>query len=140
VDQTLTLGWTRQEAAARRRVYQRALWLALGLEILLGLYALLAPASLSALLGLPSPRPEGWVRIWGALLLFAAALHVPGVLDPVRRRWASLVGISGRFALAVLYAILSGGFLWLALIEAGLGFLLAILYFSLFKAELMSRP
>jgi hypothetical protein len=140
VDQTLTLSWTRQEADSRRRIYQRALWAVLAFEALIGLYALLAPTSLSTLLGLPAPSPAGWTRLWGALLIFAAALHVPGTLDPVRRRWAGLVGISGRFALALLYAILGGGFWWLAAIEAGLGALLAFLYFALFRAELMSRP
>jgi len=140
VDQTLSLGWSQGEANSRRTSYQRALRLALFLDAALALYALLAPTSFSALLRLPAPQTSGWVSAWGGLLLITAALHIPGLLDPVRRRWANLVGIAGRFLLTLLYLLLGGGFLWLALLQAGLGLTLAILYFGLFRAELMSRP
>jgi len=36
--------------------------------------------------------------------------------------------------------IAGGGFLWLAILQAALATVLAIFYFRLFRAELMSRP
>jgi hypothetical protein len=140
IDQSLSLSWSRSEAAARRASYQRALWVALALDVAIAAYALLAPSSFSALLGLPPPGPAGWVSAWGGLLLFVATLHIPGLLDPVRRRWSNVFGIIGRFFLALIYLIAGGGFLWLAILQAALATVLAIFYFRLFRAELMSRP
>src|SRR5262245_62045845 len=139
-DQTLSLSWTRHDADARTGTYRRSLYIVLSAETLMGLYALLAPSSFSALLGILPPVPGGWVRGWGFLFLFATAFQVPGVMDPVRRRWANVVGIGARFLSALLYILLAGGFLWLALVEFAAGILLALLYFQLFMAELMSRP
>jgi hypothetical protein len=58
----------------------------------------------------------------------------------VRWRWGNVVGIVGRFVMAVLYLFLGGPFLLLALFEAAFALLLSVLYLNLFKAELMSRP
>lgn len=145
MDLTLSLGWMQAEARSRQTSYRRILRLALVVEAAVGLAALVAPAWFSSLLGMPPvaeiPPTTGWARAWGGLLLLAAALQVPALLDPVRRRWGNAIGIVGRLLLALfLYLPLGGGFLWLALAEGGLGLALAVLYFGLFRAELMSRP
>jgi hypothetical protein len=43
IDQSLSLSWSRSEAAARRASYQRALRFALVLDAAVAVYALLAP-------------------------------------------------------------------------------------------------
>lgn len=68
------------------------------------------------------------------------ALQIPASKEPVRRRWSNLVGIAGRLVLGVVYLLLGGGYLWLALIEASSALLLVHLYYRLGRAELMSRP
>lgn len=140
MDQTLSLGWTESEARSRRSSYRRILGLNLALQAVLALFALVAPGTLSHILDLPDPDPSGWLRAWGGLLLLVTALYVPGLLEPVQWRWGNVVGIAGRLPMAFLYLLLGDGFLWLALFEAAFGLLLAILYFRLFTAELMSRP
>src|SRR5688572_20257176 len=127
MDQTLSLGWMQGEARSRRATYQRLLRVSLILEALIGHLALLWPSAIINLLGLP---PGGaWTRAWGGAILFAAALHIPALQEPVRWRWGNVAGIGGRLILAFVYLLLGGGFLWLALIEAVLGVLLARSYY-----------
>lgn len=145
MDQTLSLGWMQAEARKRRSAFHRLLRITLVIEVLLGLAALLAPGWFTALLGMPPiaqiAAVTGWTRAWGALLVVMAAFQIPSLLDPVRHRWGNVVGIAARLLLAVVvYLPLGHGFLWLFLLEGGLGAVLAILYFNLFRAELMSRP
>jgi hypothetical protein len=140
MDQTLSLGWMQAQARSRRVTYQRALTLNLILHVVLAMFAIISPVTLSELIGLPEPVPSGWLRAWGGMLLLVSALYIPGLLDPVRIRWANIVGIVGRFGMVVLYLFLGGPFLLFALFDAAFALLLGILYFSLFEAELMSRP
>ena len=72
------------------------------------------------------------------LLVIALALRV---------RWPNIVGILGRAATAGLFLALGlcggaalRGFLWLALLDGAFAFALAVSYFRLFRAEIMSRP
>jgi hypothetical protein len=140
MDQTLSLGWMQAQARSRRVTYERVLALNLILYVILSLFAIISPATLSELIGLPDPVPSGWFRAWGGLLLLVSALYIPGLLDPVHWRWGNIVGIVGRFVMAILYLFLGGPFLLFALFEAAFALLLAVLYFRLFEAELMSRP
>lgn len=140
LEQGLSLSWSRGEATARRASYQRALGFALLVETALAIYAIVAPNSLSVFLGLPVPQPAGWVSALGGLILIAAVLQLPGLLDPVRRRWPNVIGIPGRLFVAVIFLFAGGGFIWLAILEALLALMLVFLYYRLFLAELMSRP
>ncbi|MBR0682633.1 hypothetical protein GXW74_19225 [Roseomonas eburnea] len=144
MDQTLSLGWMQSEAAARRAAFRRVLGVNLVLQGVIGVAAVLAPGWLSALLGLGGTLQPGWVSAWGGMLLLVAALYLPGYQEPARARWPNLVGILGRFGFALLYVVLAlggaPGFLWLAAFDLGFGVSLAMLYLSLGRAELMSRP
>ncbi|MGZ9052960.1 MAG: hypothetical protein ACXW3N_12390, partial [Rhodoplanes sp.] len=73
IDQSLSLSWSRSEAAARRASYQRALRFALVLDAAVAVYALLAPNSRRI-------RPSGPGRIASPI---RADLIVPfGVPNP----------------------------------------------------------
>jgi hypothetical protein len=114
-------------------------------QALIAVLAILFPATLSHLLGLPAAYPSGWLRAWGGLLVLVTLLYLPGYIDPVRVRWPNVVGIIGRAGTALLFLLLAlgaglRGFLWLALIDAGFTAALVVTYFRLFRAELMSRP
>lgn len=139
LEQIVSLGWAQSEADARRASYTRVLRIALLIDIVLGAYAIVAPTSFSGMLGI-GVQPPGWVTAWGGLMLLAVIMHVPGLLDPMRRRWPNVAGAAGRFLLAALYLVIGGGFLWLALLQVVLSLSLASLYFAFLKAELMSRP
>lgn len=145
--QTLSLGWTQAEARTRRASYRRLLAVSLILQGLIGLYAILAPAGLAHLLGLPPAFPSGWTRAWGAMLLLVTLLSLPGQIEPLRVRWPNIVGILGRAGTAGLFLALGlcggaavRGFLWLALLDGAFALALAVSYFRLFRAEIMSRP
>ena len=144
MDQTLSLGWTQGEAAARGAAFRRVLGINLALHVVIGLSAVLAPSWLSVLVGLREAVQPGWVSAWGGMVLLVTALYLPGWREPLRARWPNVVGIAGRLGFALLYMVLalggSPGFLWLAAFDLGFGVALAMLYFALARAELMSRP
>jgi hypothetical protein len=120
----------------------------LAIEVILGVAALIAPAWISSVIGMPTaadlPASTVWARAWGALLLWQVAFQIPSLRDPVRHRWGAVVGILGRLFLGLVYLLIGicvgAGVLWLALVELGLGLALALFYFRLLQAELMSRP
>jgi Na+-driven multidrug efflux pump len=145
MDQTLSLGWTQAEARSRKDTYKRVLAVSLVVQAVIALLAILFPATLSHLLGLPSATPSGWLRAWGVTLLLVTLLYFPGYTDPVRVRWPNVIGILGRVGTALLFLLLGlgaglRGFLWLALIDGVFAAALVVTYFRLFRAELMSRP
>jgi hypothetical protein len=144
VNQSLSLGWTQSDTAARRANFRRVLGINLILHVVIGLAAVLAPRWLSGLVGLSETLQPGWVSAWGGMVLLVTALYLPGYREPLRARWPNLVGIAGRLGFALLYVALalggSPGFLWLAVFDLSFGLALATLYFALARAELMSRP
>jgi hypothetical protein len=140
MDNTLSLGWMEERANSRRSRYRMILILSLAVQVAIGLFAIIRPDALVHLFELPQPNDMDWPRAWGALLVLMAAFYIPGLREPVRWRWSNIMGIVGRAGMAVVYLILGGGFVWLALIEAGLALLLVIFYFGLFRAVLMAHP
>jgi hypothetical protein len=58
----------------------------------------------------------------------------------VRERWTLLIGIAVRVVLALVYLPLGGGFILLALGEAGFAAALGVFYWRAGIAVLMSRP
>ncbi|WP_191970047.1 hypothetical protein [Methylobacterium planeticum] len=140
MDEALSLAWTEAEARSREAAFRRLLLIALMTEGAWGSVAVTAPAWIASLLELGGAPVLGWVRACGGLVLLAVYLQIPGLLDPVNRRLGNILGIGGRFVLAAFCLCLGGRFLWLAPLEGGLGLLLSILYFGLFRAVLMSRP
>jgi hypothetical protein len=74
------------------------------------------------------------------MLLVAAALYVPGYIDPLYVRTPNVVCILSRFALAILFFSMGGNFRWLAFYEVVVGVALGLSYQRLMGAELMSRP
>ena len=148
MNQTLSLGWTQAEARSRKLTYQRILRVTLAAEAVIGLAALVAPGWFSSLFAMPTveeiPASTAWARSWGLLLVLFAVFQVPALREPIRHRFGNVVGIVGRILLGLFYLLMGAsaatGLLWLALLEGGLGVALVILYFGLFRAELMSRP
>ena len=140
MSQALGIGWTRSDADARILTFRRVFGLNLILMLVIALVALFAPLCISSVLGLPDPSPSSWVRAWGGMVLLVTMLYVPGYLAPFRARWAVIIGIAGRFGFVLLYLLLGGGFLWLALFELVFGIVLAALYFRAARSELMCRP
>jgi hypothetical protein len=138
--QAHTLSWTGAAVEARLRVYRRLLTFCLAIDVLLGLFAVLAPSDFASLLGQPEPFPEAWTRAWGAILVGASLLCLAGRGNPTFYRWPNWGGIALRLVLAVLFLLQGPGFLPLALWEAASGALLLIAYYRLTMADLARRP
>ena len=125
----------RAEIAARCKLYQRVLGANLALVAGYVALALASPASLAYFPGFREALPVEWVRITGGMLAVVSLLYLQGLLDPVGARWPNVVGIGARFAMAMLFLSLGGGFLWFALFDVVFGVLLALTYFNLQKRE-----
>ena len=136
----LTIGWTQAQTETARTTYRRLLGFNLIVQVLVGLIAIVAPMWLARRANLPGPTSAGWMRLWGAMLLITASLYLPGFIEPVHVRWPNLVGIVGRFLLALAYIHLGQGFWWFAAYELVFAVALAWSYSRLLRAELMSHP
>ncbi len=147
MDPSLTLGWTQARARSRETTYRRVLGLNLVLHVLIGLAAIFAPLTVAGFVGLAPETAVAWLRAWGGMVLLVTLLYLPGLWNPVRVRWPNVIGILGRFGMALLFLLvaLTGGaalrgLLWFALFDFVFAVALAMLYYRLFEAELMSRP
>lgn len=144
MDQTLSIGWTRNEAAASHAAFRRILGANLVLHVVIGIAAIAAPRWLSSRVGLGEPVQPGWVCAWGGMLLLVTVLYLPGWLQPVRERVLNVAGILARFGFAVLYLMMgltiARGFLWFAGFDFVFAVVLAALFLRLGRAELMTRP
>ena len=136
----LTIGSTQAQAATRRIAYRRLLGFNLIVQTAVGLIAVVVPVWLAHKADLPGPPSPGWVQLWGVMLLIMATLYLPGCIEPVHVRWPNLVGIVGRFLLALAYIHLGQGFWWFAAYELVFAVALAWSYSRLLRAELMSQP
>ena len=138
---SLSIGWTRAEADRALKTYRRLYGFNLALQSLGALAVLIWPAALLDLVNLPTPEAAtDWARIWAMMVLLASAFQIPGYLDPVFNRLPNVIGIIGRAAMAILYLLLGGGFLWLALFDGVFAVALYILFRRLVIAELQTRP
>lgn len=133
-------GPMRGEAVRRRATYRSILGCNLALQSALGILMLAAPLWFCRFLGLAPSSAADLVRIWGVTLLLLVALYAAGWFDPIYTRWPNVVGIVGRYATALLYLVLRGRFLWLALFDGVFAAALSWAYSQAIRAELMSRP
>jgi hypothetical protein len=136
----LSIGWSQDQARARRSTYQRTLGFNMALLLAIGLLCVFAPYFVSEIFGLPPPVPMGWIRAWGATLILVTALYIPGLQDPLRSRYPNIVGVIGRLWMATVWFVVGGGFFWFGLFDFLFAIILAWLYYRYCVAELMSRP
>ena len=138
---SLSIGWTRAEADRALKAYRRLYGFNLALQSLGALFVLIWPAVLLDIVNLPAPEAAtDWVRVWAMMVLLASAFQIPGYLDPIFNRLPNVIGITGRAVMAILYLLLGGGFLWLALFDGVFAVALYILFRRLVIAELQTRP
>ena len=138
---TLSIGWSQAAAAKALKSFRRLYGFNLALQSLIALVALIWPSLLLAVVGLPDPEIAAqWVRVWAMMVIMASVLQVPGYLDPMFNRIPCVVGIVFRGLITVLYILLGGGFLWLALFDGLFAIALYVTYRRAVIAELQTRP
>jgi hypothetical protein len=139
MNDSLSIGWSQDQATAHRSTYQKALGFNMLLHVGIGLLCMFAPYFVSDTFGLPPPVPSGWIRGWGATLILVTALYIPGLQDPMRSRYPNIVGVLGRIWMATTWFVI-GGLIWFGLFDLFFAIVLAWLYYRYCVAELMSRP
>jgi hypothetical protein len=136
----LKIGWTRAQSGRQRVRYRWLLGCLLLVEFAVGVALLIVPAWIAGFAGEVAPGMSIWVRITGVMMLTTTVFQLSGWFNPLYQRWPNILGILWRIGLAALCACLGGRFWILALAEVGAAVLLALLYWRLMRAELMSRP
>ena len=121
-------------ATAQMASFRRLMTAALGIEALLGLALLVLPTSVGGALALDGAAAP----LAGAFLIWAALFQAPSLRDPSAVRLPIVIGVVGRFGLAL--AFLCVGAYAIAAVLALLAVVLAIRYHAMVRAVLMSRP
>lgn len=140
-DLSLTRGFTADAARKASDSYRTVVGVICLLEVAAAVAMLISPRGVARLLGAADSFDQlGWVRFAGVVLAVMAALFFCGRRNPDSAKAINLLGMIGH-ALIGLVLILSGdGLLLPGLLLLAAGFLLAIFYFRLFRAVVMSRP
>ena len=138
---SLSIGWTRAEAAKALKSHRRLYGINLALQSAVAVIVLIWPSAMLDLVNLPAPdAATDWARVWALMVLLASAFQIPGYLDPIYNRLPNVIGIVGRAVMAILYLLLGGGFLWLALFDGAFAVALYVTYRRTVIAELQTRP
>ena len=109
-------------------VYRVVLMLSIVLNIIVGIYILFWPDSLTAMLGQPEPYPKTWPRHWGAQLLAINLLYLPGFWNPVVNRWPNWLGIAIRISFALFFFGQGAGFVPMGIYDGASGVALLLTY------------
>jgi hypothetical protein len=137
---SLSLGKSRAAAATALSAHRTLFRIALGLQVIIGGFFLLAPTFSLGLVGLsPLMGPE-WPSIWGATLIFVTLMQVPGAIDPVNQRYANVVAVLGRLLMAVTFLWHGGPLIFFALFDLVFGVLIFLGFRRVVIAELQTRP
>lgn len=134
---TATLSGSMARAAGAGATYRRILGINLGLNLVIGLLALLFPTWFANLVG-ASGATAPWLSAWALALLFLTLLYLPGLMRPATIRMPNLIGLAERLFTGIAFLILGLPLLGLyALIFCAA---LTWGYYRLFVAELATRP
>lgn len=107
----------------------------LAVEALFGLALLIVPGWMSEIFALEDGADTA---LWGAFLLWTVLFQVPGVMNPVHSRLPVVIGVTGRYLIAVVYLTQA---LWLpAIVTAAFAVGLNVVYYRMVLSVLMSRP
>jgi hypothetical protein len=110
------------------KLYRLVVLTSILLNIAVGVFILLFPATFASLLGQPDPSPDTWPRHWGAQLLAINGLYMPGYWDPITNRWPNWMGIAIRLSFAVFFFTQGDGFIPMGIYDGISGLLLLATY------------
>lgn len=137
---TLTLGYTQDDAARRLKTFRRVFAVTLVIQVLLCLFVIFTPRFGGWLCGVNVPAWDPVMRIWAATLLLATVLQFPCWYQPIRRRFTVGIAIAGRFWMSGIFFSLGEPFLRMAVYDLIFGVALVTTFHRALIAELQSRP
>lgn len=120
--------------------YKRVLTIGMVLNVLGGLWMIVAPGSFTAFLNMDPVYPLAWVRYAGVSLIVLTGTYIPVRLLPLANRFLAAYGIALRFVFVLFFVLAGGGFLWFALFDFIFGVLLFVTYWRGWLRDLMAKP
>jgi hypothetical protein len=114
--------------------YRLVLFISIVLNLVVGVWIFVSPASFIHLLGQPDALPTTWPRHWGAQLWAINFLYLPGYRDPLVHRWPNWCGIVIRIAFAVFFFSQGDGFIPMGIYDGLSGLVLFGTYLPLVRS------
>ena len=137
---TLSIGATRSVADGKIKTFRRLLIINLVLQSVMALGFLFFTNFMLNLFGFDPSVTGGFTKIWAGTLIFASVIQIPSWLSPIPQRITIVIGIIGRAMMTVIYLCLGGSFYLFALYDGLFLVLLAVTFYRMIVAELMTRP
>jgi hypothetical protein len=124
---------TSQHRSAVKR-YRFVLLISIVLNVAIGFFIMFQPDAFTNLLHQPEAFPKAWPRHWGFQLLAINGLYLPGLWDPVRRRWPNWMGILIRITFALFFLSQGDGFVPMSIYDGLSGVLLLATYIPVVRS------
>ena len=137
---TLSIGWTRSDADRKISAFKRAFGFITAVQLIVAFIYLLWPTLALNTVGLDPATGNEWSSVWAATLILVTLYQFPGLLDPVRNRFTVVMAVFARVWMSVTFLILGGSYYYFAAFDIIFGTIIAITYYRLVIAELMTRP
>lgn len=130
-----SLEFAEAQADSRVAEFKGLLRLVLAVEALFALALLIFPTWMSGRAAIPENIDT---TLWGVFLLWTVAFQVPVLLNPVHSRIPVVIGVLGRYGLAVAFICLS---MWLlGIVTLAFALILNVVYHRMVRGVIMSRP
>jgi hypothetical protein len=120
------------------KLYRFVLFVSIALNLIAGVYILVAPDSFTSFAGQPMARPDTWPRHWGMQLWAINFLYFPGYKDPVANRWPNWCGIVIRLVFAAFFFTQGDGFNVMGIYDGLSGLALLFTYLPVVRGS--ARP
>ena len=135
-----TLSWTMTQAAGRLRTYRWLFGTTIVVNLLIGLWCLLAPASFARVLQQSGPFQDAWPRIFSATWIGLNLVYLPGLRNPLFYRSPNWSSIAINCLMTVVLMASGQAFRPLAIWPFGVAIVLLIAYYRLILADVQARP
>jgi hypothetical protein len=101
--------------------FSRVVWAGIAANCLLAGFALVAPVTVTELVGLPMAEPLVWPRFASFLLLLLSGFYVPAARDPLGNHYNSVWTVACRVGGVVFFSIVGGNYIAFALFDLTFG-------------------
>ncbi len=124
--------------------FKRWLTIAVAIDALFGVVAIIWPRWLTEFLHFGAAYPTIWVRMVGLYAILFAVTYVPAMIVPIANPFLAVWAFVARFIFVIFFFIaalnVASGFWIVVIYDLAIGFVLGRTYWRGFRDDLMSRP
>ena len=113
---------------SKLKLYRFVLFVSIALNLIVGVFILVAPDAFTNFAGQPMAFPKTWPRHWGMQLWAINFLYLPGWKNPVGHQWPNWMGIIIRIVFAAFFFTQGDGFNIMGIYDGTSGLLLLLTY------------